>query len=94
MFKGAALKPTGVPYTTLPDWLLFFLMLVVLLLIPFTLAFLTSYYTPIIGLGCRSFTFVLYFLFQCLLSNLWLVDFTGSRNVFSSLPEGEGGRLT
>jgi len=89
VFKGEDLNQTGVPYTTLPDWLSIFLLLVALLLIPFTLAFLTSYYTPIIGLGCRSFTFVLYFLFQCLLSVLWLVDFTGSRNVFSSAPAGE-----
>jgi hypothetical protein len=76
------LKKLPLPYTTIPDWTFILILVIILILIPFTLAFLTSYYTPIIGLGCRSFTFVLYFLCQILLSIIWLVDFTGARNTF------------
>lgn len=78
---------TKIPTTTVLEWLVISFLVVALLLIPFTLAFLTSYYTPIIGLGCRSFTFVLYFLFQSLLSILWLVDFQGSWNTFETGPK-------
>jgi hypothetical protein len=57
------------------DWIELLSINVVLLLIPFVLAFLTSYYTPAIGLSCRTFTFLLYFCFQILLSIIWAWDF-------------------
>lgn len=57
------------------DWIELLLIDIILLLIPFVLAFLTSYYTPAIGLSCRTFTFLLYFCFQILLSIVWAWDF-------------------
>lgn len=42
---------------------------------PFVLALLTSYYTPTVGLSCRSLTFVLYYSFQVWLSIIWFLDF-------------------
>jgi hypothetical protein len=67
--------PHEIPDFDVEDWFYLILNVVVLLLIPFVLAFLTSYYTPLIGLACRSFTFVLYFLFQFWLGVLWFWDF-------------------
>lgn len=84
VIMGLEPEPTPIPFTTITDWILIFFMVVALLLIPFTLAFLTSYYTPIIGLGCRSFTFVLYFLCQTILCVLWFIDFKGSWNTFAT----------
>jgi hypothetical protein len=46
-----------------------------LMVLPFVLAFITSYYTPTIGLACRSLTFLLYFVFQVWLGMIWLFDF-------------------
>ena len=43
--------------------------------LPFVLAFLTSFYTPEVGLSCRSFTFLLYFVFQLWTSAFWFWDF-------------------
>lgn len=43
-----------------------------LILIPSTLAFLTSFYTPREGLGCRSMTFLAYMLCQFCLMWLWI----------------------
>jgi hypothetical protein len=57
------------------DWIELLSIDIILLLIPFVLAFLTSYYTPPIGLSCRTFTFLLYFCFQILLSIVWAWDF-------------------
>jgi hypothetical protein len=57
------------------DWVFLILVALALMVTPFILAFLTSYYTPIIGLSCRSFTFVLYFVFQFWLSLVWFWDF-------------------
>jgi len=57
------------------DWIELLSIDIILLLIPFVLAFLTSYYTPAIGLSCRTFTFLLYFCFQILLSIVWAWDF-------------------
>ena len=42
---------------------------------PFVLATLTSYYTPTLGLSCRSFTFVIYFIAQFWLGTAWVIDF-------------------
>ena len=48
-------------------------MLTFLLLgVPFVLAFLTSYFTPQIGLSCRSLTFTVSFCIQVAQIGLWL----------------------
>jgi hypothetical protein len=47
----------------------------ILVVVPFVLAYVTSFYTPTIGLSCRTFTFVLYFVFQSLLTIMWAYDF-------------------
>lgn len=54
-----------------------------LLGIPFVLAFLTSYFTPPVGLSCRSFTFLLYVVFQVWLTIFWI--FVSSLYYSSSL---------
>ena len=50
------------------SWGLIVFLASLLIVIPSTLAFLTSFYTPIIGLSCRSMTFLSYMLCQ-----LWLI---------------------
>lgn len=57
------------------EWFYIMLLAVSLIFYPFVLATLTSYYTPTVGLSCRSFTFVVYFISQFWLSALWLFDF-------------------
>ncbi|KAK1753667.1 hypothetical protein QBC47DRAFT_430514 [Echria macrotheca] len=73
--------PDDIPDIDVEDWINLILTVVVLLLIPFILAFLTSYHTPLVGLSCRSFTFTLYFLFQFWLGVLWFYDFTHDKHV-------------
>jgi len=53
----------------------------ILVILPWVLAYVTSYYTPTIGLSCRTFTFVLYFLFQLVLTAIWFYDFRYERPV-------------
>ena len=45
-----------------------------LIVIPSVFAFLTSYFTPIVGLSCRSMTFLAYMLSQFFLIGLWIYD--------------------
>ncbi|KAI9885547.1 MAG: mRNA splicing protein [Watsoniomyces obsoletus] len=45
-----------------------------LALIPSLMAFIQSYYTPLIGVGCRAGTHLFYSVFQLLLTSLWLWD--------------------
>lgn len=45
-----------------------------LILVPSILAFLTSFHTPRVGLGCRSMTFLAYMLCQLCLIVLWVWD--------------------
>lgn len=54
------------------DWMTIGTFAFALIAIPSTLAFLTSYYTPTIGLGCRSMTFLVYMLCQLCLILLWI----------------------
>ena len=81
------------------DWVTIFLFAFALIVIPSTLAFLTSFYTPRIGLSCRSMTFLVYMICQFTLILLWiwnvqsavLLDDLSSyvpvtRNPFSSPP--------
>jgi hypothetical protein len=63
------------------DWVEVGLITIVLVVLPFVLAFLTSFYTPRVGLSCRTFTFLLYFLFQLCYSRLWLYDFFHSQHL-------------
>jgi hypothetical protein len=57
------------------DWIYIIVVTLVLMATPLILAFLTSFYTPTVGLSCRSFTFLMYFIFQFLISLIWLWDF-------------------
>jgi hypothetical protein len=57
------------------DWIWMVVISGGLMVLPFVLAFITSYYTPTIGLACRSLTFLLYFVFQVWLGMIWLFDF-------------------
>lgn len=57
------------------DWVFLIIVASALMATPFILAFLTSFYTPTVGLSCRSFTFLLYFLFQIWISLIWFWDF-------------------
>src|SRR5215471_1116746 len=63
------------------DWVFLILATLVLLAAPFVLAFLTSFYTPTVGLSCRSLTFLIYFCSQVWLSLIWLVDFVRGSSV-------------
>ena len=58
----------------LGDWMVIGLLAYSMIAIPSTLAFLTSFYTPIVGLSCRSMTFLLYELCQLYLTVLWVWD--------------------
>ena len=54
------------------EWLAIFFFAFGLIAIPSTLAFLTSFYTPRVGLSCRSMTFLSYMLCQFCLILLWI----------------------
>jgi len=62
------------------DWAYLIIFTLLLIGAPFVLAFLTSFYTPTVGMSCRSFTFLLYFLFQFWLSVIWFWDFLDERD--------------
>ncbi len=70
----------NVPLLGIVGWTSLILTAAVLIIIPWVLAYITSYYTPTVGLSCRTFTFVLYFLFQLLLTVLWFADFHRDRH--------------
>ena len=54
------------------DWAVAAFLTLILVAVPVILAFLTSYYTPNIGVSCRSLTFLVYFLTQFLQLILWV----------------------
>ena len=56
------------------DWVVVGLLSYSLILTPSVLAFLTSYFTPIVGLSCRSMTVLVYMLCQLYLTVLWIWD--------------------
>lgn len=58
----------------LGDWMVIGFFSYSLLLFPSVLAFLTSFYTPPVGLSCRSMTFLLYMICQFYLTVLWIWD--------------------
>jgi hypothetical protein len=53
-------------WETIKNRLPVFIIVSILILVPFALAFVTSYTTPTIGLACRSFTFLIYLVTQVL----------------------------
>jgi hypothetical protein len=57
---------------TILDWAQMLLITTAIIFAPFILAFLTSFYTPTVGLSCRSLTFLTYFLAQLGLVALWV----------------------
>ena len=54
------------------DWVQMITITTALIFVPFILAFLTSFYTPTVGLSCRSLTFLTYFLAQMGQVALWV----------------------
>ncbi len=67
---GLAAKMTMKP----GDWMVVGFFAYSMVLIPSILAFLTSYYTPVVGLSCRSLTFLIYEICQLYLTVLWIWD--------------------
>ncbi|CAG8972689.1 hypothetical protein HYALB_00010852 [Hymenoscyphus albidus] len=57
------------------DWVIMSVIVVFLMGAPFVLAYLTSFFTPAMGLSCRAFTILLYFLFQVCYMAIWGWDF-------------------
>ncbi|KAJ4393500.1 hypothetical protein N0V93_002712 [Gnomoniopsis smithogilvyi] len=54
------------------DWVVVLFLAALLLGVPFFLAFITAFYTPQVGLSCRSFTFLIYECSQLGQIFLWL----------------------
>ena len=67
-----------------PDWLVIIGFAWVLIVIPSTLALLTSFYTPREGLSCRSMTFLAYMICQLCLILLWVWNILLTDLVFDS----------
>ncbi|TAQ83562.1 hypothetical protein B7494_g8116 [Chlorociboria aeruginascens] len=62
---------------TFMNWGIVIAMTLLLLCVPFLLAFLTAFYTPQIGLSCRSFTFLIYDIAQLSQITIWLWAYAG-----------------
>lgn len=60
------------------DWFLVLFMATFLLGVPYVLAFLTAFYTPVVGLSCRSLTFTVYAGAQFVQVLLWLWAYAGA----------------
>ena len=56
------------------DWIWVALLSSTMIVVPSVLAFLTSFYTPEVGLSCRSMTTLVYMLSQFVLMTLWIFD--------------------
>lgn len=68
-------KATSISFMS---WIIVLGMTFLLMGIPFILAFLTGYYTPQVGLSCRSFTFTIYTIAQACQIILWLWAYVGA----------------
>lgn len=68
---------------SLSDWSFLLSLTMLLLGLPYILAFLTAYFTPEIGLSCRSLTFTIYLLVQIFQIILWLWAYAGPLAVFN-----------
>ena len=60
------------------DWFLVLLLTSLLIGVPYILAFLTAYYTPQIGLSCRSLTLTVYICLQVAQIFLWIWAYAGA----------------
>lgn len=60
------------------DWFLILFMAAFLLGVPFVLAFLTAFFTPAVGLSCRSLTFTVYACAQFAQVLLWIWAYAGA----------------
>jgi hypothetical protein len=58
------------------DWVLLSIFAFMLFFVPCVLGMLTAYFTPQVGLACRSLTFLVYTCSQGLLLMLWIWDLT------------------
>lgn len=58
------------------DWMMILLCAFILLFFPCVSGMITAYYTPQVGLSCRSMTFLIYACSQVLLSALWIWNIT------------------
>lgn len=63
------------------DWVSIFGIASVLIIVPSVLAFLTSFYTPRVGISCRSMTFLAYMLCQLCLILLWIWNIVSTDRV-------------
>ncbi|KAI9793854.1 MAG: hypothetical protein M1816_007106 [Peltula sp. TS41687] len=59
------------------DWITVVGGAMTLCFVPPALALLQNYYTPVVGIGCRATTVLLYMIFQFLLILLWIWDLSG-----------------
>lgn len=59
------------------DWFLVLSLTFLLLGVPFVLAFVTAFFTPQVGLSCRSLTFTVYLCLQVAQIGLWLWAYAG-----------------
>jgi hypothetical protein len=74
-------RASQVPMIGIFGWVVIILTASILVAIPFVLAYMTSYYTPTIGISCRTLTLLLSFLFQACLTVLWLIDFSNAEHL-------------
>jgi hypothetical protein len=71
-------RKTGLPGLSIAatfsvfDWTMVSFFTLILIAVPVLLAFLISYFTPNVGVSCRSLTFMVYFLTQFLQLVLWV----------------------
>ncbi|ROW01383.1 hypothetical protein VPNG_07612 [Cytospora leucostoma] len=73
------------------DWLMILFMATFLLGVPFVLAFITAYYTPEVGLSCRSFTFTIYACAELGQVILWLWAYAGPPGKTRRQVDAKGG---
>ncbi|KAG0646816.1 hypothetical protein D0Z07_6488 [Hyphodiscus hymeniophilus] len=71
-FENASLELNLSANLSLLEWKLVTILTFVLIAVPVALAFLISYYTPNIGVSCRSVTFAVYLVTQSLQLALWV----------------------
>ncbi|KAK0375325.1 hypothetical protein CLIM01_07324 [Colletotrichum limetticola] len=62
---------------SLLDWFVLLFLTLLLVGIPYLFAFMLAYFTPQIGLSCRSLTFLVYFSLQIAQVGLWLWAYVG-----------------
>ncbi|KAF4635464.1 hypothetical protein G7Y89_g2641 [Cudoniella acicularis] len=63
---------------TIMSWAIVLSLTLLLSFIPFVLAFLTGFYTPQVGISCRSFTFLIYAISQLCQIVLWMWAYAGA----------------